>query len=178
MSETKYFLASDALISRIEEINLERSAAIVLAEAFAKQYGGDAPLYQSGRVVGLDFSGAAPAGWSKPKYTGGVRFSRPLKTKAEGKEAYEHMREIPRLKSWKDVLALVGLEGHSALEAPPKGTVGFTMKYSTGDYVGDQLVIEVPDADSYKGHDLLTEISKADYLQMQADHEKQKEQAA
>lgn len=181
--ESLYFKGTPEFLAIVKEADQKAASEFERAKQLATEVGGDAPVFQDGRMVGVHFEGKAPDGWKNipgaPKWE---RYFRPLISKGH-RDLADRIASIRRPTWSDDVLSKVNLAGHLVIGEHVRGQ-GFRMLGARGHRLGSDIVVEVPvskkengDYD-YSGHPLLIPISKADFLQLQADFERSKEQVA
>jgi len=184
-----YFKAKPELMGFYQEIQSARALFSKAANDLAVSVGGKAAVNDGHRMAGVYFPNGAPEGW---KHIQGTQkhekfFEPKISHSKEMRELSEKMRGIKR-PTWKDLLKKIDLDGYCFLGKPAPGQRGITMLYASGEIIGDVLIIKVPVSEGkadnsdlresgYKGYDLLIPITKAKYLQMLADAEREKEAA-
>lgn len=182
MSETKYiyFKAKTELLEFFADMGVRASEFSDKAKELAESVGGEAAVISRGSMVGVHFPKGAPKGWKNlegsSKWDG---FFRPLVSKSiELREFAKKMGDL-RKPTWREVQEKLKLNGHIVMGTPAFGQRGIPMLSAEGEEIGADLIIKVPtDGNlSYAGHEWLTSISEADYLQMKADAARAQEAA-
>lgn len=177
----RFFIASDEIAKQVDELRAKGTEALKAATSLAESLGGRGAVYSSGQIIGVIFDEHPGEGWRKKHewVESKDRFYRPMLSTKKGKQIAAQLREI-QVPTHRDFNSLVGLQDHSIIIDSPTGR-GFGLRYAGHEMLADKLVFSVPDSDEKENwtevDSRLSEISKADYLELQAKHERQKEAA-
>lgn len=187
MNRERYFIASSEVAEKVNALDEKRREYFERCEKLAKKLGGARAVYfisafSGEEMCGVVFKSASHpgAGWRKKaeRTEEGSKFYRPLLSTKTGKQIGKEMSEsTPSNRDYNDI---VGLRDHELMTASGTGR-GLAIRSAYHNVLADTLVFIVPVAEGGKiksiDMELLTEISKADYLELQAKHERQKEAA-